>query len=66
MSYYVEEAEYSGKTFYNVVEKDTGQVVVTSGTEKTARVDCRNLNLGSGFGGFTPSFFLQCKFYKPK
>ena len=66
MSYYVEQSELSGETYYNVVEKDTGQVISTSPTEKASRVTCRTLNLGSGFDGFTPNFFLNCNFVRSK
>lgn len=46
---------------YNVIEKNTAQIIMTYEKEKEARETCRSLNLGGGFNGFTPSFFL-CKF----
>jgi len=42
---------------YQVVEKDTDLVVFEANSERTARSMCRSLNLGSGFAGFTPTFF---------
>jgi hypothetical protein len=42
-----------------VIEKDTDQIVFDCGCENEARDYCRVLNLGSGFNGYTPSFFLQ-------
>lgn len=42
-----------------IVEKDTDQIIRRCGCEREARDLCRSLNLGSGFNGFTPSFFLQ-------
>jgi len=49
----------SNKNFYNLLEKDTGLVIELSETEKRARDYCRKLNLGSGFNGFTPTFFTE-------
>lgn len=47
---------------FEVIEKDTELTVFNSRQEKIARSLCRSLNLGSGFAGFTPSFF--CFKYK--
>lgn len=43
----------------SILEKDTDQTVYVCGCENKARDFCRSLNLGSGFNGFTPSFFIQ-------
>jgi hypothetical protein len=42
----------------NILETATGQIVYTS-NEKDARVFMRRLNLGNGFDGWTPTFFLK-------
>lgn len=44
---------------YQIVEGTTGLIVQTYNKEREARNMCRNLNLGSGFQGFTPSFFAK-------
>jgi hypothetical protein len=46
-------------SLFKVVEEETQQVVFVSNKEKNARNICRDLNLGSGFGGWTPTFFCQ-------
>lgn len=43
--------------WFAVVEQDTGIEVYTSKDESKCRKLCLDLNLGSGFKGFTPSFF---------
>lgn len=49
--------EQSGR--YLVVEKDTDNIIKEVKDQKEARAVCRSLNLGSGFAGYTPAFFLQ-------
>ena len=63
MSYYIRESllhpEGSEKncTLYKIVEKDTDlEIYETVSYDKTRNM-CRSLNLGSGFQGWTPSFF---------
>jgi hypothetical protein len=41
---------------YNILETTTGQIVVEGKDE--AKQLCRHLNMGGGFDGSTPSFFL--------
>lgn len=53
MSYIVKE----NKGSYDILEKDSDTVLELSTDEKRARDLCRKLNLGSGFNGWTPSFF---------
>ena len=53
MSYSVKQ----GKTGYNIVEKDTEIVIELERPESEARSMCRKMNLGSGFNGWTPTFF---------
>lgn len=55
MSYRVEK-EYGQ---YLVIEKDTDHIVGRVKNENKAREICRSLNLGSGFNGYTPAFFIQ-------
>ena len=55
MSYRVE----NNNNKYDIVEKDTELVVYTLTDSKDARSMCRSLNLGSGFNGFTPTFFTE-------
>jgi hypothetical protein len=47
------------KNKFHVVEKDTGLTIAEKNSEKGARDVCRALNLGSGFDGFTPTFFTE-------
>ena len=42
---------------YNICEKKTGIIIELSFEEKKAKDICRKLNLGSGFNGWTPTFF---------
>ena len=58
MSYFVQQ----NATSYDIVEKDTNEVVFTYSGKTIADKMCRSLNLGSGFNGYTPSFF--CISYK--
>lgn len=62
MSYSVRK---SGDLF-NVIEKDTKQIIVSYEDQKEARQICRSLNLGAGFNGYTPPFFLAKFGYKQK
>lgn len=55
MSYSVKQ----GENGYNILEKDTDIVIELSRTEKEARDFCRKMNLGSGFNGWTPTFFTK-------
>lgn len=55
MSYSVQKRE----SVYLIVEKDTEQVIDTCKSEVRARALCRTLNLGAGFNGLTPPFFLS-------
>ena len=48
-----------GKSGYNIVEKDTDLTIELERTEKEARYLCRKMNLGSGFNGWTPTFFTS-------
>ena len=45
---------------YNILETSTGQTVVEGvlGYKDEAKKLCRHLNMGGGFDGNTPSFFL--------
>ena len=44
---------------FEVVETSTEQVVKTFITSKDAKKFMRSLNLGGGFDGWTPTFFLK-------
>ncbi len=55
MSYRVLETEIG----YDIVEKETDVVIKLSVKEKEAKELCRKLNLGSGFAGWTPTFFAE-------
>lgn len=55
MSYRVEQ----NGSFFCVIENETELVIRKCSKEKNARDTCRNLNLGAGFQGFTPSFFAK-------
>ena len=44
---------------YQIIEKDTDLVIRQVKEEKEARELCRSLNLGAGFNGFTPAFFIE-------
>jgi hypothetical protein len=53
MSYSVKKQEDG----YDILEKDTGTLIHLSCDETKARDICRKMNLGSGFNGWTPTFF---------
>lgn len=42
-----------------VIEKNTEQVIQQYDREDKANEVCRNLNLGAGFQGWTPTFFCN-------
>ena len=44
---------------FNVFEVPTEQVIKTFSDNKEARKFLRHLNLGGGFDGWTPTFFLK-------
>ena len=56
----VKKNEQTALTHYEVVETNTDQVIRKFSVDKQpeARAFMRSLNLGAGFNGFTPSFFL--------
>lgn len=47
------------KNLFTVFEKTTDQVIRSFGDIKEAKAFLRHLNLGGGFDGWTPSFFLK-------
>ena len=57
MSYRVEEVVLNKKKVFRVIEKDTNLELFETTSNRDARRVCRSLNLGSGFAGYTPSFF---------
>lgn len=44
---------------FDVFETQTDQIVLSATTNEIAKETCRHLNLGGGFDGQTPSFFLR-------
>lgn len=63
MSYYIKESllypedSENNRVLYKIVEKNTElEIYETVSYDKTRNM-CRSLNLGSGFHGWTPSFF---------
>jgi hypothetical protein len=44
---------------YSIYEVPTEQVIKTFNDKKEARAFLRHLNLGGGFDGWSPSFFLR-------
>jgi len=44
---------------HQVLETSTEQIIKTFDNKDSCRKFMRRLNLGSGFDGFTPSFFLK-------
>lgn len=42
----------------DVLETTTNQAIKTGMSLRAAKDLCRHLNMGGGFDGFTPSFFL--------
>ncbi len=55
MSYSVKKS----KGQYDILEKESGTLIEMRCDEKNARDTCRKLNLGSGFEGWTPTFFSK-------
>lgn len=53
MSYSVQKGEVG----YNILEKDTNVLIELERSERQTRDLCRKMNLGSGFNGWTPTFF---------
>jgi hypothetical protein len=53
--------EGKDKTMYDVLEETTNQVIKSFPGDEflNARKFMRHLNLGGGFDGFTPTFFLK-------
>lgn len=45
------------KNLFEIIEKGSELVVATRKQKDAATKLCRSLNLGSGFDGFTPTFF---------
>ena len=45
--------------FFDVLETTTNQIVFTSAEHSKAKEFLRHLNLGGGFDGYTPSFFMK-------
>ncbi len=45
------------KNLFEIIEKGSELVVATRKDKNDAVKLCRSLNLGSGFDGFTPTFF---------
>lgn len=46
---------------YDIIELGNNFIVISISDKQEARGLCRSLNLGSGFAGNTPHFFLQAK-----
>lgn len=55
MSYSVKKSEGQ----FDILEKESGTLIEIRSDEKHARDTCRKLNLGSGFEGWTPTFFSK-------
>jgi hypothetical protein len=53
MSYILKKTDVA----YNIYEKGSDVLIELSLEEKKAKDLCRKLNLGSGFNGWTPTFF---------
>ena len=53
--------EGKDKSMYDVLEETTNQVIKSFPGDKfsEARAFMRHLNLGGGFDGFSPTFFLK-------
>lgn len=47
------------KTMFDVIETQTGHVVFTHPMHSEAKKVMRHLNLGGGFDGQTPDFFMK-------
>lgn len=48
----------SGKMTVDILETTTDQVIMTDVEITEAKKLCRHFNMGGGFDGFTPTFFL--------
>lgn len=46
---------------FDIIEKETDTTISLTTSEQRARDLCRKLNLGSGFDGWTPTFFAEFK-----
>ena len=57
----VKKNEKTALSHYEILETNTDQVIRKFPVDKQpeARAFTRSLNLGAGFSGFTPSFFLN-------
>ena len=53
--------EGKDKSMYDILEETTNQVIKSFPCDKflEARAFMRHLNLGGGFDGFSPTFFLK-------
>jgi hypothetical protein len=53
--------EGKDKSMYDVLEETTGQVIKSFASDRfaEARSFMRHLNLGGGFDGWTPTFFIE-------
>jgi len=50
------------KNEFHVYETKTDQVIMKFNNKTEAREHCKHFNLGGGFDGLTPNFFLKtCK-----
>jgi len=56
MSYMVKKNEIGT---FDLFDKGSEEMIELHLDEHTARTLCRKMNLGSGFGGWTPSFFAK-------
>lgn len=55
MNYKIQEVN----SVFEVFETQTEQVIKTFDTKEKARKFMKSLNLGNGFDGWTPSFFVK-------
>jgi hypothetical protein len=55
MSYILKKTDIA----YHIYEKSSDILIELNFDEKKAKDLCRKLNLGSGFNGYTPSFFAE-------
>lgn len=49
----------NGSAKYDILEKETRQVIEIGKSETDTKNICRKLNLGAGFIKWTPSFFAK-------
>lgn len=56
---WAQEKPVSGHFLHDVVETTTNQVIKTDMTQSEAKALVRHLNMGGGFDGNTPAFFLE-------